>query len=166
MADAAARLGLKKVVFASSVFTLGWAEEADAYWPRYVPVDEAHPLTPLESYGLSKQVGEAICAAASQRTGMPSVSLRIMNVIHPDRFGTLPWPAPTRDDGVRFVMWPWVDARDTVRACRLALEADTSGHEAVFVAAADTRFDFPTEELLRELAPGVELRRRCPAAQR
>lgn len=157
--QAAAALGVGRLVFASTVFALGWVEEGDRYWPQYAPVDEAHPLTPFEGYGLSKQVGEAICAAASRRTGMATVSLRIMNVIHPDGYGALPWPAPTRDAPVRFVMWPYVDARDVARACRLALEADTAGHEPFYLAARDIRFDRPTTELLRELAPpSLEIR--------
>jgi nucleoside-diphosphate-sugar epimerase len=157
--EAAAALGVPRLVFASTVFALGWAEEPDRYWPQYVPVDEEHPLTPYEGYGVSKQVGEAICAAASRRTGISSVSLRIMNVISPDGYGALPWPAPTAEAPVRFVMWPYVDARDVARACRLALEAKTTGHEAFYLAARDTRFDAPTEQLLRELAPRhIEIR--------
>jgi nucleoside-diphosphate-sugar epimerase len=157
--EAAAALGLGRVVFASSVFTLGWIEDANRYWPRYVPVDEDHPLTPFEAYGLSKQVGEAICAAASRRTGIATVSLRIMNVIQPDNTQSLPWPTPTREKPVRFVMWPYVDARDAAVACRLALEATTTGHEAFFIAARNIRFDHPTRELLRTFAPpDIEVR--------
>src|SRR5262249_44381785 len=129
------------------------------YWPQYVPVDEAHPLTPYEGYGLSKQVGEEICAAASRNTGIATVSLRIMNVIGPAGYDTFPWPTPTARAPVRFVMWPYVDARDVARACRLALEASTRGHEAFYIGARDTRFDCPTEALLRELAPrSIEIR--------
>lgn len=159
VAEAAAALGLKKLVFASSVFTLGWVEDANRYWPRYVPVDEQHPLTPLEAYGLSKQVGEEICSTVSRRSGMPSISLRIMNVIWPDGPTTLPAAPPTCDSPVRFVMWPYVDGRDAARSCRLALEAATPGHEALFIAAADIRFDRPTRALLQEFAPpSLEIR--------
>jgi nucleoside-diphosphate-sugar epimerase len=158
--EAAAALGIPRLVFASTVFALGWTEEPDRYWPQYVPVDEAHPQTPFEGYGLSKQVGEAICAAASRRTGLATISLRIMNVIAPGGYGALPWPAPTAAAPVRFVMWPYVDARDVARACRLALAAGTTGHEAYYLAARDTRFEVPTAALLRDLAPpALELRR-------
>jgi nucleoside-diphosphate-sugar epimerase len=157
--EAAAALGARRLVFASTVFALGWHADPDRYWPKYVPVDEEHPLTPFEAYGLSKQIGEQICAAASRRTGMPTVSLRIMNVIAPDGYAHLPWPAPTREAGVRFVMWPYVDARDVARACRLALEAETTAHEPMFIAAGDIRFDRPTADLLREVAPpDIEIR--------
>src|SRR5688572_6834487 len=61
--EAASALGLRKAVAASTVFTLGWVEEPERYWPRYVPVDEEHPLTPFEAYGLSKVIGEEIAGA-------------------------------------------------------------------------------------------------------
>lgn len=157
--EAAAALGLRRLVFASTVFAVGWVSEPEKYWPRYVPVDEEHPLTPFEAYGLSKQIGEDICAAASRRTGLPIVSLRFMNVIWPEHVGTLPRPAPRTPKDIPFVVWAYVDARDAARACRLALEADTAGHEAMFIAAEDIRFDRPTRDLLRDLAPSsVEIR--------
>jgi nucleoside-diphosphate-sugar epimerase len=159
--EAAAALGARRLVFASSMFTLGWVEQAGLFWPRYVPVDEQHPCSPFEAYGLSKVVGEEICAAASRRTGLPIISLRIMNVVHPTAYSAFPWPAPTREQPVRFVMWPYVDARDAAAACRLALEADTAGHEAMFIAAAETRFARPTADLLRELGP-ADLETRGP----
>ena len=162
--EAAAALKVSRVVSASSVFALGWAEDASAFWPESIPVDESHPLTPFEAYGLSKQVGEDICAAASRRTGMSIVSLRLMNIIAADGYFALPWPQPTRDRGLRFVMWPYVDIRDAARSCRLALEADTKGHEACFIAARDTRFDAPTLELLTEVAPAT-IRITGPLAQ-
>jgi nucleoside-diphosphate-sugar epimerase len=158
VAEAAAALALKRLVWASSVFTLGWIEAPDRYWPEYVPVDEEHPLSPFEAYGLSKVVGEEIMAAVSRRTELPIVSLRIMNVIQPGGYAAFPWPQPTRECGLRFVMWPYVDAHDAARSCRLALEANTTGHEAMFIAAADNRFDADTRKLLGELAPQVEIR--------
>jgi nucleoside-diphosphate-sugar epimerase len=165
VAEAAATLGLKKIVSASSIFTLGWSEDASKCWPRYVPVDEDHPLTPLEAYGLSKQIGEDICASVSRRWGTPAVSLRIMNVIQPGGHGALPWDAPTKERGVQFGLWPYVDVRDAARSCRLALEADITGHEAVFIAAADIRFDAQTDDLLNELAaPGLVRRRPLPGS--
>jgi len=94
---------------------------------------------------------------------VPSVSLRIMNVIPADGYGILPAATPTRDQPVRFVMWPYVDARDAALACVLALEASTQGHQPLFIAASDIRFDCPTQRLLTELAPEtVEIRGALP----
>lgn len=156
--EAAAALGAAKLVFASSIFALGWNEEPHAWWPRYVPVDETHPLTPFEAYGLSKQAGEDLCAAVSRRSGLACVSLRFMNIVAPESYTSFPWPAPTKERGVRFVMWPWVDIRDAAVACRQALTAPISGHEAIYIAGTQTRFSSATRDLLRELAPPVEIR--------
>jgi nucleoside-diphosphate-sugar epimerase len=164
VAEAAAAISLQKIVFASSVFTLGWHESPTVFWPKYVPVDEEHPLTPFEPYGLSKVLGEEIIATTSRRTGIPSVSLRIMNVIQEDGYFAFPWPTPTGLLATRFVMWPYVDVRDAAIACRQALEADITGHEACFIAAKDIRFDAPTAALLREFAPKVEIRKPLPGS--
>jgi len=48
--------------------------------------------------------------------------------------------------------------RDAATACRLALLASTTGFEAIYVAAAETRFDAPTRDLLQQFAPQVEIR--------
>jgi nucleoside-diphosphate-sugar epimerase len=151
--EAAAALRLQRLVFASTVFTVGWVAEPERYWPRYVPVDEDHPLTPFEAYGLSKQIGEDICATINRRAGLPIVSLRFMNIIWPEHAGTLPRPTPKTAKEIPFVVWAYVDARDAARACLQALEANTTGHEAMFIAAEDIRFDCPTRDLLRDLAP-------------
>jgi hypothetical protein len=42
-----------------------------------------------------------------------------------------------------------VDARDTARAVRLALEAPLAGFQPFFIAAPDTRHPVPTLDLLR-----------------
>lgn len=157
VAETAAAVGLKRIVSASSVFALGWHESPAAYWPETVPVDESHPTTPFEAYGLSKVVGEEIVAAVSRRCGIAAVSLRLMNIIQEDGYFALPWPVPTREQPVRFVLWPYVDVRDAATSCRLALEAPVSGHEAVFIAAEETRFDADTSALLREFAPQVNV---------
>ncbi|MBM80597.1 MAG: hypothetical protein CMJ78_08400 [Planctomycetaceae bacterium] len=156
--EAAATLGLQKIVFASSVFTLGWHEAADVYWPQYAPVDESHLLTPFEAYGLSKVIGEDIVAAASRQSGITAVSLRIMNVIQEEVAAHLPWPTPTQQQPVRFVLWPYVYIDDAAMSCCQALEARTSGHEAMFIAAEDIRFAASTETLLREFSPRTQIR--------
>ncbi|MHC4877342.1 MAG: NAD-dependent epimerase/dehydratase family protein [Planctomycetota bacterium] len=157
VAETAAALGLKRIVFASSLFALGWHQSADHFWPASVPVDETHPTTPFEAYGLSKAIGEEIVASVSRRCSIPAISLRITNIIQEDGYFALPWPMPTREHPVRFVLWPYVDVRDAAIACRQSLEASVSGHEAVYIAAEETRFDADTQALLREFAPGVKV---------
>ena len=47
VAEAASALGLRRLVFASTVFAVGWVAEPEKYWPRYVPVDEGPPPDPV-----------------------------------------------------------------------------------------------------------------------
>ena len=162
IAAAAVAQKLSRMVFASSLFTLGWHEDANFYWPKYAPVDEAHPVSPFEAYGLSKVVGEEICASICRTSDLSIASLRITNIIQLNGYPALPWAAPTPEAGVRFMMWPYTDVRDAAIACCQALRANFRGHEAMYIAAADTRFDAPTETLLQQLAPQVEIRKPLP----
>ena len=48
-------------------------------------------------------------------------------------------------------LWSYIDAEDAAEACRCALEAETTGHEAMIIAAADNLDaleKLPVEELL------------------
>ena len=46
----AAELGLRRVVFSSSAFGMGWAHDGNAFVPLYLPLDEEHPMMPFEPY--------------------------------------------------------------------------------------------------------------------
>ena len=64
--SAAARLGIKRVVWASSETTLGLPFDRV---PDYAPVDEAH-MYPETSYALSKVLGEEMARQFSRWSGM------------------------------------------------------------------------------------------------
>jgi nucleoside-diphosphate-sugar epimerase len=55
-------------------------------------------------------------------------------------------------------LWSYVDIQDAAAATRLALEAGVLTFEVFNVAAADTLSEIPTEKLLRQYAPSVEVR--------
>ena len=153
--EAATRLGMKRVVIAGSESALGIPFATHRIAPQYMPIDEDHPLTPEDPYGLGKIVVEDICRVASRRTGVPTVSLRF-SWIRPQeeyaqRFPPM-WDHPERG---AFNLWAYVDARDVGRSCRLALEAETDGFEAFYIAAADSFMKTPTRELVERFFPEV-----------
>ena len=152
---AAPLLGLQRVVWASSETTLGLPFEREQ--PRYAPIDEQHPLLPESSYALSKVIAEEMARQFSRWTGIPYVGLRFSNIMEPDDYRLFPdyWADPQLR---RWNLWGYVDARDVARSCRLALEADVAGAEAMIVAAADTVMDRPSLELMHEVFPDVEVR--------
>ena len=153
---AATSLGLKRIVWASSETTLGLPFERHP--PRYVPVDEEHPLVPDTSYALSKVLGEEMARHFSAwHGGLPIIGLRFSNVMEPHDYARF---SDWQDDpSIRsWNAWGYVDARDTAAACRLALEAELTGADAFIIAAADTVMEGPSRELVAETFPDTEIR--------
>lgn len=155
----AAEMGLRRVVFSSSAFGMGWAHDGAAFVPLYLPLDEEHPMMPFEPYGLSKQLGEGIGQMIARNSTTSVVSLRFTNVVYPDKQEEFPWPGPTPDSPLTLVMWAYADPRDVTEAHVLALEADIQGHEAFLIAQPSSRFTEPTVELIKtNFGDGVEIR--------
>jgi nucleoside-diphosphate-sugar epimerase len=162
--QAAALLGVRKVVFASSVSAYGNAYSPEVTVPLYAPVDEEHPLLNHDAYGLSKEVDERTGQMFHRRTGMSVAAMRFHWVAAPGQaLARVPdTNASLGDPQTSRVLWGYIDGRDAASICRLALDADDIGFEAFNVAAADTLAELPTEELLRTYAPSVELREAIP----
>ena len=152
---AAQRLGLKRVVFASSETTLGLPFDVP---PRYAPVDEAHFPYPTSTYALSKVVTEQLAEHISAWAEIPFLGLRLSNIFRPEDYAQVAsFQADPRSR--RWNLWGYIDVRDAATAFRLALEADVTGAHNVIIAAADTIMDRPSAELLAEVFPGVGLTR-------
>ena len=155
----AAELGLRRVVFSSSAFGMGWAHDGNAFVPLYLPLDEEHPMMPFEPYGLTKQVGEDIGRMIARNSGITVVSLRFTNVALPEVQAECPWPAPTPENPLTLVMWAYADARDVAEAHVLAVDAEIEEYEAFMLAQPSTRFAEPTIDLVkRNFGDRVEIR--------
>jgi len=156
---AAEELGIRRVVFSSSAFGMGWAHDPSAFVPLYVPLDEDHPMMPFEPYGLSKQIGETIGAMVARRSSTSVASLRFTNVVRPEVLAEFPWPAPTPEEPLTLVMWAYADPDDVAEVHLLALKADLTGHEAFMLAQPTTRFTEPTAKLIESnFGSKVEIR--------
>lgn len=147
---AAAAQNLRRVVFSSSAFGMGWAHDPRAFVPKYLPLDEDHPMMPFEAYGLSKQIGECIAAMVCRDSSMSIASLRFTNMAYPEVQAEFPWPAPSPADPLTLVMWAYADPRDVVDMHLLALQGEFEGHEAFMIAQPKTRFREPTLELIEQ----------------
>jgi len=147
---AAARLGLRRVVWASSETTLGLPFDRP---PDYAPVDEAH-VYPETSYALSKVLGEEMARQFSRWSAMPIVGLRFSNILVREDYERFPsyWDDP---DARKWNLWGYVDESHVAQSVRLALEADVDGADSFIIAAADTVMKRPSRELMAEVFPGV-----------
>ncbi|MGH2882928.1 MAG: NAD-dependent epimerase/dehydratase family protein [Solirubrobacteraceae bacterium] len=151
--SAAARLGLPRVVWASSETTLGLPFEQP---PDYAPVDEAH-VRPETSYALSKVLGEEMARQFHRWHGTTIIGLRFSNIMVRSDYERFPgfWDDPHLR---KWNLWGYVDARDVASAARQALAAEVDGAEVAIVAAADTVMTRPSADLMAEVFPGVPLR--------
>ena len=155
----AAELGLRRVVFSSSAFGMGWAHDGNAFVPLYLPLDEEHPMMPFEPYGLSKQVGEDIGRMIARNSPTTVVSLRFTNVALPEVQAEFPWPAPTPENPLTLVMWAYADARDVAEAQVLAVDAEIEEYEAFMLAQPSSRFNEPTIDIVKNnFGDRVEIR--------
>jgi nucleoside-diphosphate-sugar epimerase len=149
--SAATRLGLKRVVWASSETTLGLPFETP---PDYAPVDERHALRAESSYALSKVLGEEMARQFSRWSGIPFIGLRFSNVMERADYDLFPtyWDDP---QSRKWNLWGYVDESHTAQAVRQALTVEASGADAFIIAAADTVMKRPSRELMAEAYPGV-----------
>lgn len=157
--EAAMKLGVKKVVIASSETTYGVCfAEGDKDFKSF-PLDENYAIDPMDSYGLSKQVNEETARAFAARYKSDIYALRIGNVIEPDEYSR--FPAFVADPASRKRnAWSYIDARDLGEIVHLCLEKDGLGFQ-VFNAVNDTiTADMPTEAFLARHCPGVPLTRK------
>ena len=150
--SAATRLGLRRVVWASSETTLGLPFDRS---PDYAPVDEAH-LYPETSYALSKVLGEEMARQFNRWGGMPIVGLRFSNIMVREDYERFPtfWEDPHLR---KWNLWGYVDESHVAQSVLLALAADTQGADSFIIAAADNVMTQPSRDLMAEVFPAVRL---------
>jgi nucleoside-diphosphate-sugar epimerase len=150
--SAAARLGLRRVVWASSETTLGLPFDRP---PDYAPVNEAH-LYPESSYALSKVLGEEMARQFNRWSGVPIVGLRFSNIMVREDYEVFPtfWDDPHSRN---WNLWGYVDESHVAQSVRLALDADIQGAESFIIAAADTVMKQSSRNLMAEVFPAVPL---------
>lgn len=151
--EAAYRLGIRRVVTASSQAILGWDYRQRDFSPEYLPVDENHPIRPQDPYGLSKEVSEAI-ARSYARKGLETVVLRPNAIVTPDQLEEIARAGGRKPESFR--LCSYIDARDFATACRLAVERPVKPGTVLFIVADDTIVAEPLCELLPKLMPGLE----------
>jgi len=156
--EAAMKLGVRKVVIASSETTYGvcFAEGDKDY--RHFPLEEDYDVDPMDSYGLSKVVNEKTARAFAMRFGADIYALRIGNVIEPHEY---PKFKAFLDDPMsrKRNAWSYIDARDLGQIVHLCIAKDGLGFQ-VFNAVNNTiTAREPTATFLKTHCPQTPLTR-------
>jgi nucleoside-diphosphate-sugar epimerase len=142
--DAATRAGARRVVSFSSECAVGQCFQRTVRPPRYLPIDEDHPLEPQDAYSLSKKLGESIARGFRDAGGPSVVILRPTWVMFPID--------PAEVEGRRALdhgdMWCYVAPADVAAATVAAVTYETD-FDIFFVAAPNTLCAEPTLDRLR-----------------
>ncbi|MEX0153267.1 NAD-dependent epimerase/dehydratase family protein [Microbacterium sp. LMI1-1-1.1] len=148
---AAVRLGIHKIVYASSETVLGLPFDVP---PPYIPVDEEYAARPESVYSLVKHLEEQLAIELVRWHPEISITaLRFSNVMVPEDYAEFPFDedATTR----KWNLWGYIDARDGAQAVQRALENAPAGFDRFIIAAADTVMTRSNDELVAEVFPGV-----------
>jgi len=156
--EAAVKLGIKKVVIASSETTYGVCfAEGDKDFHSF-PLEEDYDSDPMDSYGLSKVVNEKTARAFAMRSGIDVYALRIGNVIEPHEYSMFPGfladPASRKRNA-----WSYIDARDLGQIVDLCVAKDGLGYQVFNAVNDEITTNENTAEALRRYAPNSPVTR-------
>ncbi len=158
--EAAVKLGVPKILFASSETTYGVCFAHGEVVPNYIPVDEEHPTVPHDAYAMSKVCNEVCGRCFHARSGAEIYSLRLNNVIEPHEYAELvpQW----RSDAAsrRRNVFAYIDTRDLCHFIDCALAANGLGYQVFNVANADTSVGATSDELIAKFYSGVLQKRK------
>jgi len=153
--DAALKAGVRKVIFASSETAYGICFADGERKPDYLPVDEAHPVIPEDSYAMSKVVNEATARSFQRRTGADIYGLRINNVIEPHEY-VEKFPAYLENPALRRRnIFAYIDARDLGQMVDRCLATDGLGFEIFNVSNDDHSVAATTPDLIARFYDGI-----------
>ncbi len=157
--EAAVKLGIRKIVIASSETTYGICFAEGRADPAELPLEEDYDVDPMDSYGLSKVLNEVTARSFARRSGADIYALRIGNVIEPHEYAALFPDYFANPEMRRRNAFCYIDARDLGQIVDRCLETDGLGFQ-VFNAGNDTNgMNIPTAELIARFFPGVPVTR-------
>jgi len=146
--DAALKMGVRKIIFASSETTYGMCFADGERKPEYLPIDEEHPVIPEDSYAMSKVCNEVTARSFQRRSGADIYGLRINNVIEPHEY-VENFPAYMTDPDLRLRnIFAYIDARDLGHMVQCCLDTDGLGFEMFNVSNDDHSVALDTDELV------------------
>ncbi len=157
--EAAVKLGVPKVLFASSETTYGVCFADGEIKPQFIPVDEQHPSVPHDAYAMSKVCNE-ICGRSFQaRSGLDIYALRINNVIEPHEYAEFAAQWRSQPACRRRNIFAYIDTRDLSHFVDRALATSGLGFQIFNVANPDSSVGATSAEVIAEFYSGVPQKR-------
>ncbi|OCL10118.1 UDP-glucose 4-epimerase [Glonium stellatum] len=157
--EAACKLGVKKIILASSETTYEVCfGQGDLDYHSF-PLEEDQDVNPMDTYAISKLCGEQTARGFARRFGIDIYALRIGNVIEPHEYER-DFPKYVNEPNCRKRnAWSYIDARDLGQICDLCIQKNGLGFQ-IFNATSDTiTTKIPTKEFLATNCPNTPITR-------
>jgi nucleoside-diphosphate-sugar epimerase len=156
--EAAAKLNIGKVIFASSETVYGLCFSHHKPKPLSLPIEEEDQTRPMDSYAMAKVVNEETAKAFQRRTNHDIYGLRIGNVIEPDEYGL--FDSFCAKPEIRLPnAFNYIDARDLGQAVDLCLQHDGLGYEVFNVSNDQNSVDLDNADIISKFYQDVPLKR-------
>lgn len=153
--EAAVKLGIRKVIVASSETTYGICFADGVTDPHRLPLTEDYDIDPMDTYGTSKKVNEVTARSFAQRSGADIYALRIGNVVEPHEYETLFPQYFAKPEVRRRNAFNYVDARDLGQIIDLCLKKDGLGFQVFNACNTTNGMNIPNADLLARFFPNV-----------
>ena len=153
--EAAVKMGIRKIIIASSETTYGICFADGVTDPHSLPLTEDYDIDPMDTYGTTKKVNEVTARSLARRSGADIYALRIGNVVEPHEYATL-FPKYFADPGLRRRnAFNYIDARDLGQIVDLCLKKDGLGYQVFNACNSTNGMNLPNAALLARFFPGV-----------
>jgi nucleoside-diphosphate-sugar epimerase len=157
--EAAVKLGIKKIIIASSETTYGICFSDGETNPHFLPLDEEYDVDPMDSYGLSKVVNEKTARSFQRRSGFDIYALRIGNVIEPHEYQDLFPKFFENPETRRRNAFCYIDARDLGQIVDLCVQKDNLGYQVFNAGNDENGAIIPNKEIIERFFPNVTITR-------
>lgn len=158
--EAAVKLGVPKVLFASSETTYGVCFADGEVKPQFIPVDEEHPTVPHDAYAMSKVCNEICGRSFHARSGIDIYALRINNVIEPHEYAEFAPQWRSQPSCRRRNIFAYIDTRDLSHFVDCALATNGLGYQVFNVANADSSVGSSSAEVIAEFYSDIPQKRK------
>ncbi|CRL18214.1 NAD-dependent epimerase/dehydratase [Penicillium camemberti] len=158
--EAGCKLGIRKIIIASSVTVYGVAfAQGDTNFPSF-PIHEDLDVNPTDTYAIAKLCGERVARGFAARFGVDIYILRIGRVIEPEEYNQDIFYSYVHEPTMWKVHgWSYIDSRDLGGMCEAALRTDGLGFQ-VFNATNDHITNLsPTKDFLKSQFPDIPITR-------
>ena len=154
--EASIKLGIKKIIFASSETVYGFCFSHGNPIPTKLPINEDYPLSPMDSYAISKVVNEETAKGFQRRSGIDIYGLRIGNVFEPDDYKKFKDFA--KNPELRLPnLFNYIDARDLAQAVELCIEKNELGYEVFNVSNDNNSVNLKNSEIIKRFYENLKI---------